>query len=145
MINALCIYNLVIGTISKSNFSPLYFLEICNYNYSVFIVFQKEEKFPCIRDDDGFECDDIDLITSWISKTLAEITSKKEFKNRDLRISLFTLIVMHIQLLIGLGWYFMSPWYKSIKASGIDASNRFHLRNCLNFKTCFNSTHKRSN
>ncbi len=51
-------------------------------------------------------------------------TSKKEFKNRDLRISLFTLIVMHIQLLIGLGWYFMSPWYKSIKASGIDASNR---------------------
>lgn len=51
-------------------------------------------------------------------------TSKKEFKNKDLRISLFTLIVMHIQLLIGLGWYFMSPWYKSMKEVGIDASNR---------------------
>lgn len=50
--------------------------------------------------------------------------SKREFKDKDLRISLFTLIVMHIQLLIGLGWYFMSPWYKSMKANGIDASNR---------------------
>ncbi len=51
-------------------------------------------------------------------------TSKREFKDKDLRISLFTLIVMHIQLLIGLGWYFMSPWYKSMKVNGIDASNR---------------------
>ncbi len=38
------------------------------------------------------------------------LTQNKEFKDKDLRISLFTLIVMHIQLLIGLGWYFMSPW-----------------------------------
>lgn len=51
-------------------------------------------------------------------------TSKKEFTDKDLRISLFTLIVMHIQLLIGLGWYFMSPWYKSMKANGIDDTNR---------------------
>lgn len=51
-------------------------------------------------------------------------TSKREFKDKDLRISLFTLIVMHIQLLIGLGWYFMSPWYKSMKDTGIDAGNR---------------------
>ena len=51
-------------------------------------------------------------------------TSKREFKDKDLRISLFTLIVMHIQLLIGVGWYFMSPWYKSMKVNGIDATNR---------------------
>lgn len=43
----------------------------------------------------------------------------KEFKDKDLRISLFTLIVMHIQLLIGLGWYFMSPWYKALKEVGM--------------------------
>ena len=47
------------------------------------------------------------------------LTSKKEFKDKDLRLSLFALIVTHIQLLIGLGWYFMSPWYKSLKASGM--------------------------
>ena len=47
------------------------------------------------------------------------LTSKKEFKDKDLRISLFALIVMHIQLIIGLGWYFMSPWYKSLKEVGM--------------------------
>ena len=45
-------------------------------------------------------------------------TSKKEFKEKDLRLGLFTLIVSHIQLLIGLGWYFMSPIYKKIKVAG---------------------------
>ncbi|QNM84859.1 hypothetical protein H9W90_11735 [Polaribacter pectinis] len=44
------------------------------------------------------------------------LTQKKEFKDKDLRLGLFTLIVSHIQLLIGLGWYFMSPWYKALKA-----------------------------
>ncbi len=46
-------------------------------------------------------------------------TQNKEFKDKDLRISLFTLIVTHIQLLIGLGWYFMSPSYKAIKEVGM--------------------------
>lgn len=41
---------------------------------------------------------------------------KKQFTDKDLRIGLFTLIVSHIQLLIGLSWYFMSPWYQALKA-----------------------------
>ena len=45
-------------------------------------------------------------------------TKKKQFKIKDLRIGLFTLIVCHIQLLIGLAWYFMSPWYKALIANG---------------------------
>lgn len=44
--------------------------------------------------------------------------SKREFTDKDLRIGLFTLIVSHIQLLIGLGWYFMSPWYKALTSNG---------------------------
>ena len=42
-------------------------------------------------------------------------TQKKQFTDKDLRIGLFTLIVAHIQLLIGLGWYFMSPWFEALK------------------------------
>ncbi len=34
-----------------------------------------------------------------------------QFLNRDLRLSLFGLIVSHIQLLIGLILYFVSPWF----------------------------------
>ena len=47
------------------------------------------------------------------------VASKRAFKDKDLRLSLFTLIFAHIQLLIGLGWYFMSPWYKALKENGI--------------------------
>lgn len=47
--------------------------------------------------------------------------TKKEFKTKDLRLGLFTLIFSHIQLLIGLGWYFMSPVYKTMKVSGMGA------------------------
>ena len=54
-----------------------------------------------------------------VVNAITGLTSKRAFKDKDLRISLFTLIVMHIQLLIGLGWYFMSPWYKSLKDSGM--------------------------
>jgi len=38
------------------------------------------------------------------------LKSKKKFTPTDLRLGLFTLIFSHIQLLIGLGWYFMSPY-----------------------------------
>jgi NADH:ubiquinone oxidoreductase subunit 2 (subunit N) len=37
------------------------------------------------------------------------LTSKKLFTDKDLRLSLFTLIICHIQLLIGLILYFVSP------------------------------------
>jgi len=40
---------------------------------------------------------------------ISGLTSKRLFKDKDLRISLFTLIICHIQLLIGLVLYFMSP------------------------------------
>lgn len=59
-----------------------------------------------------------------VLNAITGVTSKREFKDKDLRLSLFTLIFSHIQLLIGLGWYFMSPWYKSMKETGIDSGNR---------------------
>ena len=56
------------------------------------------------------------LIT--VINSVIGFTQKKQFKDKDLRLGLFTLIVSHIQLLIGLGWYFMSPWYKALKENG---------------------------
>jgi Na+/H+-dicarboxylate symporter len=43
------------------------------------------------------------------------LSKKKQFTDKDLRIGLFALIVCHIQLLIGLVWYFMSPWFSALK------------------------------
>lgn len=55
--------------------------------------------------------------------------SKNNFYSKDLRISLFTLIIAHIQLLLGLAWYFMSPAYKHVKEIGMGAAMKdSHLR-----------------
>lgn len=56
------------------------------------------------------------------------LTQKKEFKDKDLRLGLFTLIVSHIQLLIGLAWYFMSPWYKALKEDAASVMGDKSLR-----------------
>ncbi len=58
--------------------------------------------------------------------------SNRNFKNKDLRISLFGLIVSHIQLLIGLLLYFISPWFTTLKDVGMgtvmkDATLRLYL------------------
>jgi hypothetical protein len=44
---------------------------------------------------------------------------KKEFTATDLRLALFTLIVSHIQLILGLGVYFSSPAFKYLKENGM--------------------------
>lgn len=55
------------------------------------------------------------LLIFAVFNAITALSKKKEFTDTDLRIGLFTLIVTHIQFLIGLGWYFSSPWYKSLK------------------------------
>lgn len=45
--------------------------------------------------------------------------TKKEFSARDLRLSLFALIFSHLQLLIGLILYFVSPWFDQWSAMGM--------------------------
>lgn len=50
-----------------------------------------------------------------IIKTLG----KKSFGPQDFRISLFTLIVSHLQLLIGLIIYFVSPYFSAFSEVGI--------------------------
>jgi len=59
------------------------------------------------------------LLIIAVVNTIMGLVQNKKFTATSLRISLFTLIVAHIQLLIGLGWYFMSPTYKALKANGM--------------------------
>ena len=52
-----------------------------------------------------------------VMNAIVGLTQKKKFTDKDLRIGLFTLIVTHIQLLIGLAWYFMSPWFEALTSN----------------------------
>lgn len=57
---------------------------------------------------------------------LAKYFGGKEFQAKDFRIVLFTLIVSHIQLLIGLALYFLSPnGFKNISANGMSGLDSF--------------------
>lgn len=56
------------------------------------------------------------------------LTQKKEFTDKDFRVGLFTLIVSHIQLLIGLVWYFMSPYFNQLTSNTSEVMGTKELR-----------------
>jgi len=60
------------------------------------------------------------------------LSSKKEFKDKDLRISLFALIASHIQLIIGFIAYYTSTFYESMRGMGMgDVMKNSELRKPL--------------
>ena len=61
------------------------------------------------------------LIVAFVN-ALRGLSSKKEFRAKDLRLSLFTLIIMHIQLILGFVMYYMSPYYAHMKEVGMGAT-----------------------
>lgn len=65
------------------------------------------------------------LLVIAVVNSFSGLTSKSTYKAKDRKIALFALIVAHIQLILGLGWYFMSPWYHALKENGMgDAETR---------------------
>ena len=71
------------------------------------------------------------VVLATVINSLLNLWSKNNFYAKDLRIALFALIVSHIQLLIGLAWYFMSPSYKHMKEIGMGAAMKDSLTRLL--------------
>lgn len=44
------------------------------------LVYENEERFQTATDEDGFECDDIDLIENWMHRTLGNIISNEKYE-----------------------------------------------------------------
>ncbi len=63
------------------------------------------------------------LVVAVINAAVGMI-SKKDFTPKDRKIALFGLIATHIQLVVGLILYFVSPWGKAALASMSDPSSR---------------------
>jgi len=60
------------------------------------------------------------ILIATVVNALIGLIKNRKFSDKDLRLGLFTLIFSHIQILIGVGWYFSSPYYNALKT---DASN----------------------
>lgn len=72
------------------------------------------------------------LLVLTVVNAIIGLTKNKNFTDKDLRISLFTLIVMHIQLLLGFVVYYVSPYYDSMREMGMgetmkDSSLRLYI------------------
>ena len=68
----------------------------------------------------------VGIFNSFLGKIL-----RRDFSTKDLRISLFGLIFSHIQLVIGLILYFVSPWFGKWTELGVgvmkNAETRLYL------------------
>ena len=60
------------------------------------VIYQKEQKFPEIKDEDGFPCDDINLLENWIKTTLTELSKNQEYDIRAVNFSTYGATLMFI-------------------------------------------------
>ncbi len=65
---------IAIFDIGKSNKKVLLF------DYNLKIVSETEKAFPEIKDEDGFECDDIELIENWFLNTIQKVAHSDQYE-----------------------------------------------------------------
>src|SRR5512138_134162 len=53
--------------------------KILLFNYDLKLVSEIEEKFAQDKDEEGFECDDIELIEKWIRKSISGLVRSDEW------------------------------------------------------------------
>jgi sugar (pentulose or hexulose) kinase len=63
--------------------------KILLFDNDLTVVFQSEEKFQTTTDEDGFECDDIELIEKWMLKTLEDLLTGNRFDITALNFSTY--------------------------------------------------------
>lgn len=81
---------IVVFDIGKTNKKVLLF------DKELKVVHQQEQKFEEIKDDDGFECDDVDQIESWIINSLRELTKDTNYKIKAVNFSTYGATLMYI-------------------------------------------------
>ena len=64
------------------------------------------------------------VLVAAVLNSLMGMVNKKSFESKDLRLSLFTLIFSHIQLLIGFVVYFTQGWHNNIGSMMGDSTGR---------------------
>ncbi len=60
------------------------------------VVFREEKKFSLIRDDDGFECDDLEAIREWILTVIQDLVSGKDFDLAGINFSTYGASLVYL-------------------------------------------------
>ncbi len=80
----------VIFDIGKTNKKVLLFSD--EYR----IISETEQKFPEITDDDGFECDDIEHIETWIKETLVSLATSGKYNLKAVNFSTYGATIAYL-------------------------------------------------
>ena len=81
---------ILIFDIGKTNKKVLLF------NKDLKLIYQEEEKFEVILDDDGFECDDIDKIETWIKTTIIQFVQNPEYDVKAVNFSTYGATLIYL-------------------------------------------------
>ena len=66
------------------------------FNESLKIVSETEEKFSEIKDDDGFDCDDIELIEKWIKESLRKLVHSDEYDIKAINFTTYGATLVYL-------------------------------------------------
>ena len=70
--------------------------KILLFNYGLKLVSESEEKFAQVMDDDGFECDDIDLIEKWIKQSVSKLVRSDQFELTALNFATYGATLVYL-------------------------------------------------
>lgn len=63
--------------------------KIILFNCKMKVVYEAEQKFPQIKDDDGFECDDIELIEKWVKSSILKFVHSDKYDLTDINFTTY--------------------------------------------------------
>ena len=68
------------------------------FNPDLKVVSETEQRFAEIKDDDGFECDDIDLIESWIKESVSKLANSDRYDLKAVNFTTYGATVVYIAI-----------------------------------------------
>lgn len=89
------------------------------------VVYQHEQKLPTIQDEDGFECDDIDLIRTWIVDTMSGLVFGEEYEPVGVNFSTYGASLAYI----GDAGQLLTPVYNYLKPMDGQISQSLYAEN----------------
>jgi sugar (pentulose or hexulose) kinase len=66
------------------------------FDNSLRLISEYEERFPLIKDEDGFECDNIELIEYWIKSSLLDIINSNEYDLKGVNFATYGATVVYL-------------------------------------------------
>ena len=92
------------------------------FDLTLNLVYHEEKLFEEIRDDDGFECDDIEGIVSWMKSRLTDIIKSEDYQVIALNFTSYGASLVHLDNAGNM----VTPLYNYLKPMPEGLTEEFH-------------------